>query len=46
MALTITTVAVAAVTNPVEVQTWLTAHATATILAMWNNDNTFFIVYS
>ncbi len=46
MALTITTVAVAAPTNPTEVQTWLTAHSTATILAMWNNDNTFFIVYS
>lgn len=46
MALTITTIAVAAPTSPVEVQTWLTAHSTANILAMWNNENLFFIVYS
>lgn len=44
--MTITTVAVTDATNPVEVQDWLDAHSSITILTMWNNGSTFFIVYS
>lgn len=43
--MTIKTILVDDKTNPVEVQTWLTANASVTIISMMVSDNMFYIIY-
>ncbi len=43
--MTITTIQVANVDDPQEVQTWLTSHSTATIIQFAVIDNIFYIIW-